>query len=277
MGFKSEFNRLAMGAAFAAASFGNLPPSNSNDQSGYSEQSDEDLRNNETTRHALNRRDEYNSIDFLVLTEERRPDFEKKKFSSNEMQKKIFFDRLGNNKKLKDKIILSIENACTRYNQGSDKIIIPPSVMIGLIGVESDFDPKKVSADKKAVGLAQVRSSKPVFDVRLNIELGVEKLRYFVDRYQSLTLGLVAYNEGNDRLDKQLMLFYPHLIKKQTGSLDRLDKKKFMEMIKKGEIDYLNLYNFFSGYYERDEEKMRGLNYPLHVSLLECDAQQYLK
>ena len=97
------------------------------------------------------------------------------------------------------KLILA---AASRYH-------LDPDLIHSVIAIESNFDPKAVSA-KNARGLmqlmprtAELLGVKDSFDPEQNIDGGARYLRDLLAKYKSnLTLALAAYNAGPDSVDK---------------------------------------------------------------------------
>jgi len=80
---------------------------------------------------------------------------------------------------------------------------LSPALLAAIISVESDFNPRAVSA-KGAQGLMQVLPATgrllgvaDLFDVRQNVDAGARHLRGLLDRFSDdLSLALAAYNAG---------------------------------------------------------------------------------
>ena len=87
----------------------------------------------------------------------------------------------------------ALHTACTRYN-------IDYAVALGLIEVESDFQPDIVNAYGDCYGLMQlnVRYFPSGLPPEENINHGLAYLREQIDRYGSLEAGLQAYHDGYD-------------------------------------------------------------------------------
>jgi len=73
--------------------------------------------------------------------------------------------------------------------QAAERYALAPALVESIIRVESNFEPRAVSA-KGARGLMQLMPAtaaqldvRDVFDARQNIEAGVRHLRYLVNRY----------------------------------------------------------------------------------------------
>ncbi|MBP5427446.1 MAG: lytic transglycosylase domain-containing protein [Clostridiales bacterium] len=115
---------------------------------------------------------------------------------------------------------------------------VDPLLVLSVIKVESDFDPKAVSS-KGAMGLMQIMDSTANWISKRmgisnytqemllipdnNIKLGVWYLSWLYDKYQDIDLVIVAYNGGTGNLDKWL--------KESTLSSDgqKLDRIPFEE------------------------------------------------
>ena len=93
--------------------------------------------------------------------------------------------------------------------QVAERYGLPPALVESVIRVESDFEPRAVSA-KGARGLMQLMPGtaaqlgvRNVFDASQNIDAGVRHLRYLVDRYPGdLPVALAAYNAGVDAVTR---------------------------------------------------------------------------
>lgn len=87
----------------------------------------------------------------------------------------------------------ALHTACIRYN-------IDYAVALGLIEVESDFQPDIVNAYGDCYGLMQlnVRYFPSGLPPEENIGHGLAYLRKQIDRYGSLEAGLQAYHDGYD-------------------------------------------------------------------------------
>ena len=87
----------------------------------------------------------------------------------------------------------ALHTACTRYG-------IDYAVALGLIEVESDFQPDIVNAYGDCYGLMQlnVRYFPSGLPPEENINHGLAYLREQIDRYGSLEAGLQAYHDGYD-------------------------------------------------------------------------------
>jgi hypothetical protein len=85
---------------------------------------------------------------------------------------------------------------------------LDPLLLAAIVQTESDFDPKAVSR-AGASGLMQLmpaaaadRGVRDVFDPEDNLRGGAAHLRIMLDRFQSLTLALAAYNAGATTVDR---------------------------------------------------------------------------
>lgn len=85
---------------------------------------------------------------------------------------------------------------------------IHPWLLTALVRAESNFDPLAVSR-AGAHGLAQLmpvtaadRGVTDVFDPEQNLRAGAVHLRQLLDRFESLTLALAAYNAGAATVDR---------------------------------------------------------------------------
>jgi len=87
-----------------------------------------------------------------------------------------------------------------------------PDLMIALIKVESNFDPKQVSP-MGAEGLTQIMPfwydifkipKGSFFQVDISIEHGFRILALYEHHYQSIELALAAYNRGHYRIESDL-------------------------------------------------------------------------
>ena len=101
----------------------------------------------------------------------------------------------------------------------ADNVGIPTSLLLAVIGVESNFDPCAVSP-VGAKGLMQVMPQRIlgrekaaldfafnhhlVYDPYWNISFGAAYLQELIDRFGSLEMALSAYNRGPTRLSRQL-------------------------------------------------------------------------
>ena len=81
----------------------------------------------------------------------------------------------------------ALHTACVRYD-------IDYPVALGLIEVESNFQPNIVNATGDCYGLCQLSGLPP----EENINHGLAYLREQIDRYGSLEAGLQAYHDGYD-------------------------------------------------------------------------------
>jgi soluble lytic murein transglycosylase-like protein len=95
----------------------------------------------------------------------------------------------------------SIEAASKRTN-------LHPLLVAAIVQTESDFDPRAVSR-AGAAGLMQLMPATAadhrvidVFDPSDNLRGGTSQLRAMLDRFQSLTLALAAYNSGATTVDR---------------------------------------------------------------------------
>jgi len=103
--------------------------------------------------------------------------------------------------------------------QEADNVGIAPSLLLAVIGVESNFDPCAVSP-VGAKGLMQVMPHRIlgrekaatdfafnhhlVYDPYWNISFGAAYLQELISRFGSLEMALSAYNRGPTRLSRQL-------------------------------------------------------------------------
>ncbi len=87
----------------------------------------------------------------------------------------------------------ALHTACVRYD-------IDYPVALGLIEVESNFQPNIVNATGDCYGLCQlnVRYFPSGLPPEENIDHGLAYLREQIDRYRSLEAGLQAYHDGYD-------------------------------------------------------------------------------
>ncbi len=87
----------------------------------------------------------------------------------------------------------ALHTACERYS-------IDYPVALGLIEVESNFQPNIVNATGDCYGLCQlnVRYFPSGLPPEENIDHGLAYLREQIDRYRSLEAGLQAYHDGYD-------------------------------------------------------------------------------
>lgn len=77
---------------------------------------------------------------------------------------------------------------------------IDPTIALGLIQVESSFDPDALNAKSGCYGYCQLNPL--YFPAELspveNIQTGIEYLAYQLERYDDLEAALTAYNAGHD-------------------------------------------------------------------------------
>ncbi len=87
---------------------------------------------------------------------------------------------------------------------------LDPELGFRLVRLESRFDPKATSS-VGAVGLVQVRlgtarwydkeiTLEELYEPATNLEIGFRYLRHLIDRYGDLSLALLAYNRGPQRI-----------------------------------------------------------------------------
>lgn len=88
------------------------------------------------------------------------------------------------------------------------KAEIHPWLLVAVVRAESNFDPMAVSR-AGAAGLTQLmpataadRGVADVFDPEQNLDAGAGYLRAMLDRFDSLTLALAAYNAGPNTIDR---------------------------------------------------------------------------
>lgn len=95
---------------------------------------------------------------------------------------------------------------CEMYN-------LEPALIYAMINTESRFDRRAVS-NVGACGLMQIMPTTSeeiaeklgeddfdIFDVETNIQFGCYYIRYLIDRYNDIVLGLSAYNAGPSNVD----------------------------------------------------------------------------
>jgi hypothetical protein len=92
-----------------------------------------------------------------------------------------------------------------------------PDLIHCVVAVESNFNPKAVSA-KKASGLMQLMPQtaaqygvKNIFDPEENVNAGTRYLKELLAKYHDLTLALAAYNAGPERVDQYGRRIPPYL------------------------------------------------------------------
>jgi soluble lytic murein transglycosylase-like protein len=85
---------------------------------------------------------------------------------------------------------------------------IQPWLLVAVVRAESNFDPMAISR-AGAAGLAQLmpatasdRGVADVFDPEQNLHAGAAHLRALLERFESLTLALAAYNAGPATVDR---------------------------------------------------------------------------
>jgi soluble lytic murein transglycosylase-like protein len=88
------------------------------------------------------------------------------------------------------------------------KAKINPWLLVAVVRAESNFDPMAVSR-AGAAGLTQLmpgtaadQEVTDVFDPAQNLEAGADYLRTMLDRFDSLTLALAAYNAGPSTVER---------------------------------------------------------------------------
>ncbi len=101
----------------------------------------------------------------------------------------------------------------------SERYAIDPSLIVGLIHVESSGNPRAMS-HVGAIGLMQLRPTtaaavarergiawqgdESLFDPNLNVRLGVHYLSELVDRFGNIDTALAAYNFGPTRIARAI-------------------------------------------------------------------------
>ena len=92
--------------------------------------------------------------------------------------------------------------------KAATKAEIHPWLLVAVVRAESNFDPTAVSR-AGAAGLTQLmpataadRGVTNVFDPEQNLDAGAGYLRTMLDRFDSLTLALAAYNAGPTTVDR---------------------------------------------------------------------------
>jgi len=87
-----------------------------------------------------------------------------------------------------------------------------PNLVLAIMAVESDFDPKATS-NVGAVGLMQVMPHwkrvlgihGDLYDIATNIRYGLQVLGFYQEMYNDLEIALTAYNRGPGPVDAALM------------------------------------------------------------------------
>lgn len=108
-------------------------------------------------------------------------------------------------------------NLATVIHEESYKKGIDPSVVLGVIMVESRFRPKAIS-NKGAMGLMQlmpstgryiakqegikINSSTALYDPEINVKLGIAYLSELENRYRNMNQALGAYNFGPNKFNR---------------------------------------------------------------------------
>lgn len=95
-----------------------------------------------------------------------------------------------------------------QIEDASNRAGIHPWLLTALVRAESNFDPLAISR-AGAHGLTQLmpgtaadRGVTDVFDPEQNLQAGAVHLRQLLDRFESLTLALAAYNAGAATVDR---------------------------------------------------------------------------
>ncbi len=131
----------------------------------------------------------------------------------------------------------AIIDSCEKYR-------IDPYLVLAIIKVESDFNPKAVSP-RGAIGLMQLMPStaryvakklginytgrKSIFDPTLNVELGVAYISLLKQRYGDIEHALGAYNYGPNsysRIRGEIKDFRPSYVRRVIGFKTFLESKK---------------------------------------------------
>ncbi len=111
------------------------------------------------------------------------------------------------------------EDVAEKLLEQAEELDLEPSLLLGLIQIESFFDPKNVSS-AGALGIMQLmpNTARPVaarndlqyerdmlFDPEYNIKLGTLQLRYLLDQYDgNIHKALTAYNRGEGGLNSYI-------------------------------------------------------------------------
>jgi soluble lytic murein transglycosylase-like protein len=129
--------------------------------------------------------------------------------SSASSEDVIFLKIMFMKPKLDEALARKIARAVHQYSELHGK---DPNLVLALISVESDFNPKAVSS-VGAVGLMQVMPQwKKVLgiqgdldDVETSVRYGLQILGFYTEMYKDLEMALTAYNRGPGPVDSALM------------------------------------------------------------------------